>query len=121
MGRNGSSIMSNVGERIRERRIELGLSQEELAIKCGYKSRSSINKIELSRDLPLDKIQKAAKALDVSPSYLACWTDDMKSYDDNVSPIEYEEVLQEVLDRFSKLDENKKNVVLELLRSFSDN
>lgn len=39
-----------IGERIRNRRIELNMTQEELAKKAGYKSRSSINKIELSRD-----------------------------------------------------------------------
>ena len=47
-----------IGERIKERRIELGYTQDELAKKCGYKSRSSINKIELSRNLPLPKIEK---------------------------------------------------------------
>lgn len=35
------------GERVKARRIELGWTQEELAEKMGYKSKSSINKIEL--------------------------------------------------------------------------
>ena len=64
-----------MGERIRERRIELGLSQEQLAKKVGYKSRSSINKIELSRDLPLNKIRMMATALDVDPGYICGWYD----------------------------------------------
>ncbi len=64
-----------IGERIRQRREELELTQEELAQKCGYKSRSSINKIELSRDLPLKKIKLMADALDTPPSYLMGWTD----------------------------------------------
>lgn len=64
-----------IGERIKSRRIELGLSQEELALKCGYKSRSSVNKIELARDLPLHKVTLFAKALDVTPAYLMGWTD----------------------------------------------
>ena len=54
-----------VGERIKQRRLELGLSQDELAKKVGYKSRSSINKIELSRDLPLKKVELMAKALNL--------------------------------------------------------
>ena len=45
------------GERIRQRRVELGLTQEELAIAAGYKSRSSINKIENSREVTLKKLQ----------------------------------------------------------------
>ena len=40
----------NVGERIKRRRIELDMTQEELAKKVGYKSRSSILLIE-ERDL----------------------------------------------------------------------
>ena len=34
-------------DRIKLRREELGMSQQELAYKLGYKSRSTINKIEL--------------------------------------------------------------------------
>ena len=65
-----------VGERIRQRRIDLGMTQEELARRAGYKSRSSINKIELSRDLPLHKIRKVAAALDMTPAELAGWEDE---------------------------------------------
>lgn len=65
-----------IGQRIKQRREQLGLTQDELAHKVGYASRSSINKIELSRDLPLRKVSKMASALDTSPSYLMGWTDD---------------------------------------------
>ena len=65
-----------IGERIRNRREQLNMSQDELAKKIGYKSRSSINKFETSRNLPLDKVELVAKALDCPPSYLMGWTDD---------------------------------------------
>lgn len=65
----------NIGQRIKQRRLELNLSQDELAKKVGYKSRSSINKIELSRDLPLKKVELMAKALETTPSYLMGWND----------------------------------------------
>ena len=64
-----------IGERIKERRQELGLSQDELAKKVGYKSRSSINKLELSRELPSRKITLMAKALDTTEAYLMGWDD----------------------------------------------
>lgn len=58
-------------QRIKQRRIELGMSQEELAFKLGYKSRSSINKIEMGdNDIPQSKILAFANALDTTPSYL---------------------------------------------------
>ena len=64
----------NIGIRIRQRREELGLSQDELAKKVGYKSRSSINKIEIDgRGLPQNKIIAFAKALETTPAYLMGW------------------------------------------------
>jgi len=68
--------MNNIGERIKSRRLELDMTQDELAKKAGYKSRSSINKIELTRDLPLNKVSLIAKALNCSPSYLMGWSED---------------------------------------------
>lgn len=66
--------MSLLYERIRERRRELGYSQEYLAKKLGYKSRSSINKIEKGlADIPQSKIQKFADALHTTPAYLMGW------------------------------------------------
>lgn len=66
-----------VGEKIREAREKKGLTQAELANLLGYKSRSSINKIEVEgRDIPRSSIVKFAKALGVSPSYLMGWEDE---------------------------------------------
>ncbi len=47
-----------IGERIREKRISLGMTQDELAQKIGYKSRSSINKLETARELPSRKVEQ---------------------------------------------------------------
>lgn len=53
-----------VGDRIRERRIELDWTQEELAKKMGYKSKSTINKIEMGiNDITQSKIMKFANVL----------------------------------------------------------
>lgn len=63
-----------IGNRIKLRREELGMSQEELATKVGYKSRSSINKIEIDgRGLPQKKIALFAKVLKTTPAYLMGW------------------------------------------------
>ena len=63
-----------IGERIRIRREELGMTQDELAKKIGYKSRSSVNKIELDLyNLKQSKIKAIADALDTTPSYIMGW------------------------------------------------
>ena len=62
--------MKTIGERIKERREQLQLSQEELALKLGYKSRSTINKIEMdSRNLKQSKIKAIADALETTPTF----------------------------------------------------
>ena len=48
--------MLEIYKRIRARREELGISQEELAKRMGYRSRSSINKIENGEDK--EKVKK---------------------------------------------------------------
>ena len=63
-----------IGDMIKKRREELKLTQEELAEKLGYKSRSSINKIESGiNDLPQSKIVEFSKVLKTTPSYLMGW------------------------------------------------
>ena len=60
-----------IGDRVKQRRIELGLSQDELAKRMGYKSRSSINKLELNEnDLPQTKVVLLSKILNVPIGYL---------------------------------------------------
>lgn len=73
-------------ENIRKRRIELGLSQQELADKLGYKSRSAINKIELGiNDLTQTKILAFAKALNTTPGELMGLEDQNETYPNNLN------------------------------------
>lgn len=75
-----------IGEMIKKRREQLGMSQDELAKKMGYKSRSSINKMELGlQDVPQRKVKDFAKALSVSISYLL--EDDQKQTSGSLVPI----------------------------------
>ncbi len=63
--------MPEINDRIRKRREELGITQDELARRMGYKSRSSINKIEKNgADIPQSKIEMFANALETTPAYL---------------------------------------------------
>lgn len=68
--------MTTIGDRIKKRREELGLTQQELAEKLGYKSKSSINKIELNiQNLTQSKIKAIAIALKTTPSYIMGWNE----------------------------------------------
>ncbi|WP_425539997.1 helix-turn-helix domain-containing protein [Microaceticoccus formicicus] len=65
-----------LGQRIKNRRLELGLSQDELARLAGYDNRATISKIESGIiDLNISKVNVFAKALGCSPAYLMGWED----------------------------------------------
>ena len=71
--KGGEHIMK-IGERIKYRREQLGLSQDELAKRLGYKSRSSVNKIEKDASgLPQTKIAIIANVLQTTPAYIMGW------------------------------------------------
>lgn len=79
-----------VGEKIKEARINKGMTQQELADKLGYKSRSSINKIEVGgRDIPRSQIVEISKILGVTPAYLMGWDDPEPS---NITPLPTEKI-----------------------------
>ena len=66
--------LTNIGNRIRILRLNLGMSQDELAKKSGYSSRSTINKIELGiNDIPQSKIKAISDALNTTPAYIMGW------------------------------------------------
>lgn len=63
-----------LGEKVKLKREELNLSQEELAEKMNYKSKTSIHKIEVGiTDLPLSKVKELAIVLKTTPAYLMGW------------------------------------------------
>ena len=63
--------METIADRIKKRRLELGLSQDELAKRVGYKDRSSISYIEDGKkELKQSMIVKMAEELKTTPSYL---------------------------------------------------
>lgn len=70
----------SIGERIKARREKLGLSQEELAHRIGYKSKSSINKIELDvQQLRQSKIKQVADALETTTDYIMGWSENAET------------------------------------------
>ena len=63
--------MSELARRGRESRAVLGLTQEEPADRMGYRSKSSITKLEKGiNDLPRAKLEELAAALDTTPAWL---------------------------------------------------
>ena len=89
-------MSTGLGQRIKNKRIELGLSQDALAKKMGLKDKSSVCKVEKGDDnLTTDKIKRYATALGVEPSYLMGWKDtEIEMTESKVAKEKYEQIIQ---------------------------
>ncbi len=76
-----------VGERIKEARMRLGLSQVDFAEKINV-SKQTLYKYEnnIITNIPSDKIEAAATLSGVSPAYLMGWKDTSMETNPTVSP-----------------------------------
>ena len=69
--------MSDIGKRIRTLREKYGMTQEELAHRVGYTSKTTINKIEMGvNDIQQNKIVRFAQALHTTPGALMGWVEE---------------------------------------------
>lgn len=101
----------NVGQRIKARRKQLGMSAEELAAKINkspatvYRyEKGEINKVDSSSLLPI------ADALNTTPGYLMGWEDVESSF--VLSPLERRLVLA-----FRDAEQTAQNYALDMLES----
>lgn len=96
-------------DRIKRLREEQGMSQTELAKKCGYSNRSTITKIEKGeRNLSSGKIQKIANALGVKPSVLMDGEDEIN------------DLSSEILALLEAMPEQKRENAIEYLKFLSN-
>lgn len=69
--------MNDIGQKIKERRELLKMTQEELGKACGT-TKQTIFKYEagIVTNIPMDRLEKIAAALRTSPAWLMGWDDD---------------------------------------------
>lgn len=112
-----------VGERIRNRRLEIGMTQDELAKKLGYKSKSTINKIELGiNDITLPKVKEFAKALEVNESILMGWEETNAVKIESIGEI-LKKILRNkkiTLHQLSRKSNIKENILTQIIKSNLD-
>ena len=72
----------NLGDKIKFARERAGLTQEELGKKCAT-TKQTIYKYETGvvTNIPLDRLQRMADALDVSAAFLLGWEDEEQPTD----------------------------------------
>lgn len=100
-----------IGDRIKQRRTELNMSQEELAQKIGYKDRSTISYIESGgKNFPISRIQQIADALWTTPEWLMGWEKDIAK----------EQLLQSIYDRHKILFDVAQDATEEEIKAAVD-
>lgn len=106
----------HIGKRIKERRLQLRLSQEQLAERLGYKSRSAINKIEKgTNDVAQSKIPAYANALNTTIEYLLGIVDDPNRYSLNDGDLIYQDSYQTY-----RLNNEREKDLLDMYRDLND-
>lgn len=111
-----------IGKRIKNKREELGIPQVELAKKIGC-SKQTLYKYEndIITNIPSDNIEKIAYMLEITPAYLMGWEDEIKKSPELDVEVKQWELEGEFLEKFSKLSEGNKKVVMDLVDSLLKN
>ena len=110
----------DLATRVRQRREELGLSQEELALRMGYSSRTSINKIENGRPCSQKIIARLAGALRVGIPYLMGWDEEDKEQ----PTVQYDglsEKRKALIDFAMSVPEDKAEMILQVMKTILKN
>ncbi len=107
------------GQKIKERRTQLGWSQRDLASKMGY-THSTVGRIETGKiDIPQSRIVQFAEVLGVSVAYLMDWEEVQKNNDiisDAVVRMRTDEKFLSVVKAISELDDEKLSSLLAFLK-----
>lgn len=113
-----------VADRIKQKREEQGLTQEDLAIAIGRKEKSTITKIEAAGDkVSLKNLEKIAKALHTTVTYLMGFEDEVKSVDRKIAT-DYNAVLsnstntRKIVELCKGKDEEQIEAAFKMLKIF---
>lgn len=103
-----------IGDRIKKQRELLGISQVELAEKIKV-SKQTLYKYEnnIITNIPSDKIEIIGKVLEVSPSYLMGWEDNLENAPDILPDLMPDSELLDNLKMLMKLSKEHRQTILD--------
>ena len=109
-----------IGDRIKQRRIELEWSQRDLAEKMGY-NHSTITRIETGKiDITQSRVVQFSEVLGVSIAYLMGWEDDEQKNDiitDVVLKMRTDTEFMSAVESLYKLDSDKLHSINQMLNT----
>ncbi len=116
----------SIGQKIKQRRTELGWSQRDLAAKMGYNNNSTVARIENGKvDIPQSRIVKFSEVLGVSIGYLMGWEEKIEKDPTGTAELHFEilmdEDISEIFEDFKVLDGQQRQLVKDLVHSLAKN
>lgn len=110
-----------IGYRIKQKRIEEGITVEDLAKKLG-KNRATIYRYENNdiENLPITIIEPIAAALNTTPAYLMGWIDDPNEWERIENDEENLLSYYHNLNNFGKLEAKKRIKELTMISLYTD-
>jgi transcriptional regulator with XRE-family HTH domain len=106
-----SEKMQDIMSRMKKRREELDMSYQTLSDKVGI-SKSTLQRYETGyiKNMPVDKLEDIANALQVSPAYLMGWTDEVVDQPITIAAhFDGDEYTEDELDEIRQFAEFVKN------------
>ena len=115
----------SIGQKIKQRRTELGWSQRELSDRMGYNNHSTITRIESGKvDVPQSRIVKFSEVLGVSIAYLMGWEEEIEKDPIGTAERHFEilmdEDISDIFEEFKTLDSTQKKIVKDLVHSLAE-
>ena len=109
-----------IGERIKLRRKELGISAEQVAEMLGV-SPATIYRYESSdiANMRIDKLEPIAKVLHTTPAYLMGWEDNLETDTDFIAEMMKDSNLIKYVQMLLLLDQEKKKTVYDMIEFLS--
>ena len=110
-------------DRIRNRRIELGLTQLEVAKRMGATTKAAVSKIENQGDkVSLKNITKMSEILDCSIAYLMGWQENIDNYENELEKLSENmrnDKLMRLVDYYSQLSSTDQDLIENMIKSLA--
>ena len=107
-------------DRIRQRRLELGLTQLEVAKRIGLTTKAAVCKIEKQgNEVTLKNVERFAKALNCSPAYLMGWEEE-NEINNQIDKLDIQADQEaRFLELYSRLSDYEKNLIDNMLTTLA--
>lgn len=102
----------SIGKRIKEKRLEMNMSQRELASKLGYSDHSTLTRIEADKiDLPQSRIKQLSAILNVSVGYLMGWEEEPEEAGILAAKVLGDVQIRRLVENYMTLSQEDQNIV----------